>query len=105
MAISQHEVEKQYYESFKKFSNLYRSKVELTGEKIRILDPFTVPIDPACPIGYTETDEVAIKMPREEFERFMQNWAQYIDLMYTSKYNHLIGEEFYKLQMLIQLVK
>lgn len=101
----QQEVEKQYYESFKKFSDLYRCEVEVTGVKIRSLDLFKLPMNPGHPIQYNETDQIAIKMPRDEFERFMQNWAQYIDLMYTSKYNHLIGEEFQKLQMLIQLVK
>lgn len=107
MAISQHqqEVEKQYYESFKKFSNLYKCEIEITDVKIRQLDPFKLPMNPGHPIEYTETDQIAIKMPRDEFERFMQNWQQYIDLMYTSKYNQLIGEEFHKLQMLIQLVK
>ena len=107
MAISQHqqEVEKQYYESFKKFSNLYKCEIEITDVKIRQLDPFKLPMNPGHPIEYVETDQIAIKMPRDEFERFMQNWQQYIDLMYTSKYNQLIGEEFHKLQMLIQLVK
>jgi hypothetical protein len=107
MAISQHqqEVEKQYYESFKKFSNLYKCEIEITDVKIRQLDPFKLPMNPGHPIEYVETDQIAIKMPRDEFERFMQNWGQYIDMMYTSKYNQLIGEEFHKLQMLIQLVK
>jgi hypothetical protein len=35
----------------------------------------------------------------------MQNWAQYIDMMYVSKYNHMVGEEFHKLQMLVQLLR
>jgi hypothetical protein len=107
MATNQHqqEVEKQYYESFKKFSNLYKCEIEVTDVKIRQLHPFKLPMNPGHPIEYVETDQIAIKMPRDEFERFMQNWQQYIDLMYTSKYNELIGEQFHKLQMLIQLVK
>jgi hypothetical protein len=107
MAISQHQqqIEKQYFESFKKFSNLYKCEVEVTDVKIRQLDPFNLPMHPSHPIEYTETDQIAIKMPRDEFERFMQNWAQYIDLMYVSKYNHMVGEEYHKLQMLVQLLR
>ena len=107
MAISkhQHEQEKQLFETFKKFSDLYRSKVEYTGEKLRRLNEFDLPINPLDKITYTEIDEVAIKMPRDEFERFLQNWNQYIDLMYVAKYNHMIGEEYHKLQMLVQLLK
>lgn len=107
MAISkhQHEQEKQLFESFKKFSDLYRGKVEYTGEKIRKLKPFALPMDPSHPIDYTEMDEIAIKMPRDEFERFLQNWSNYIDLMYVAKHNQMIGEEYHKLQMLVQLLK
>ena len=107
MAISkhQHEQEKQLFETFKKFSDLYRGKVEYTGDKVRRINPFALPMDPSHPIEYTEIEEVAIKMPKDEFERFLQNWNQYIDLMYVAKYNTMIGEEYHKLQMLIQLLK
>jgi hypothetical protein len=97
--------EQELFETFKKFSDLYRSKVELTGETLRQLDPFALPIDPSQPITYTETEEIAIKMPREEYERFLANWSNYIDLMYVSKYNPMIREEFEKLHMLVQLLR
>lgn len=107
MAISKHqyEQEKQMFETFKKFSDLYRSKVEVSGKKLRKVKPFALPMDPSHPIDYTEMDEIAIKMPRDEYERFLQNWNQYIDLMYVAKYNTMIGEEFHKLQMLVQLLR
>lgn len=107
MAISNHqqETEKQLFETFKKFSNLYQCEVEITDTKIRKIKPFSLPMNPGHPIEYDDVDQVAIKMPRDEFDRLMQNWGQYIDLMYVSKYNHMVGEEFHKLQMLIQLLK
>jgi hypothetical protein len=105
MAISKNQHEQQMFETFKQFSDLYRSKVEFTGEKIRQIDPFSLPIDPSHPIIYTTTDEIAIKMPRDEYERFIQNWANYIDIMYVAKHNNMIGEEFQKLHMLVQLLK
>jgi hypothetical protein len=97
--------EEQLFEAFKKFSDLYRSKVEFTGETLRKLEPFGLPMHPGHPITYKETEEIAIKMPRDEYERFLDNWSNYIDLMYVSKYNPMIGEEFHKLHMLVQLLR
>lgn len=107
MAISkqQHDLNQQMFENFKKFSDIYQSKVELTGEKLRKLEPFSLPIDPSQSITYKETQEIAIKMPLDEYERFLLNWGQYIDLMYVSQTNPMIREEFYKLVMLVQLLK
>jgi len=97
--------EEQLFESFKKFSDLYRSKVELTGETIRKLDPFSVPMHPSQPITYQEMEEVSIKMPFDEYERFLVNWSNYIDLMYVANHNPMIREEFHKIHMLAQLLR
>ena len=103
MTTNKHEQE--LFESFKKFSDLYRSKVELTGETLRKLEPFGLPISPLDPITYKETQEIAIKMPKDEYERFLLNWRQYLDLMYVAKYNPMINEELNKIHMLVQLLK
>ena len=105
MSILKHEQEYEMLEAFKKFSDLYRSKVEFTGETIRKLEPFSLPIDPGQSISYKETKEIAIKMPLDEYERFLQNWHQYLDLMYVAKYNSMVGEEFQKIHMLVQLLR
>jgi len=94
-----------YIEAFKQFSDLYRSKVEYTGERLRKLDPFSLPMNPSHPIMYTEVNEIAIKMPEDEYERFLQNWRQYIDLMYVMSYNPLIKDEFEKVLILVNLMK
>jgi hypothetical protein len=97
--------EQYLFENFKKFSELYRSKVEISGEKIRRLEPFALPMDPSHPITYKEMDEIVIKMPEDEYNRFMKNWSNYIDLMYVSNHNPMIREEFHKLHMLVQLLR
>lgn len=97
--------EQQLFEAFKKFSDVYRSKVEFTGETLRQLEPFGLPMHPGHPITYKETEEVSIKMPLDEYERFLGNWSNYIDLMYVAKYNPMIREEFHKLHMLAQLLR
>ena len=97
--------EQQLFEAFKKFSDLYRSKVEYTGEKLRRLEEFDLPINPLDKISYTEIDEIAIKMPKDEYERFLQTWSQYLNLMYVSKYNQMVNEELNKIHMLVQLLK
>lgn len=97
--------EQELFETFKKFSDLYHSKVELTGETLRKLDPFKLPMDPSHPITYKESEEIAIKMPRDEYERFLIGWSNYIDLMYVANHNPMIREEFHKIHMLVQLLK
>jgi hypothetical protein len=97
--------EQQLFETFKQFQTLYRSKVELTGEKLRKIEPFNLPMDPTQPITYTEVDEISIKMPVDEYEKFMHSWAHYIDLMYTARDNPIVEKEFHKLLMLAQLSK
>jgi hypothetical protein len=101
----EHDLQTQMFESFKKFSTIYHSKVELTGETVRKLDLFDLPIDPTQPITYKETQEVCIKMPLDEYERFLLNWGNYIDLMYVSNENKMIREEFQKLHILVQLLR
>jgi len=105
MAISKHEQEEQLFELFKKFSDLYRCKVELTGKKIRKLEPYAIPMDPSHPITYKEVDEISIKMPLDEYQLFMKNWNNYIDLMRVANNNPMIREEFQKIHMLVQLLK
>lgn len=100
-----HEITKGYFEAFKQFSELYRSKVEFTGEVLRKLDPMSLPMNPSHPITYTEVNEIAIKMPQDEYERFLENWRSYIDLMYVASYNPMIKEELNKLIMLVHLLK
>jgi hypothetical protein len=105
MTNHEHELQRQMFEAFKKFSDIYRSKVELTGETIRKIDPFSLPMDPSQSIKYKETQEISIKMPQDEFERFMLNWQYYIDVMYACQDNPVIQKEFHKVLMMSQLSK
>ena len=97
--------DEQLTQSLKQFKDLYRSKVELTGEKLQIVNEFDLTARPSERISYREVDEVAIKMPRDEYERFLQNWSQYLNLMYVSKYNQMVNEELNKIHMLVSLLK
>jgi hypothetical protein len=75
-------IEQQLFENFKQFAELYRATVE---------KPYT--------------DEVAIKMSEDEYNRFMENWSMYIDLMYVTKYNPIIRQEFEKVMIMVQLMR
>ncbi len=76
------QIEQQLFENFKQFAELYRATVE---------KPYT--------------DEVAIKMSEDEYNRFMENWSMYIDLMYVTKYNPIIREEFEKVMIMVKLIR
>ena len=47
---------------------------------------------------------VNIKMSREEYERFNQNWEQYLTLMIVARDNPRIKEEYHKLLMMTNLL-
>jgi hypothetical protein len=107
MAISNYELQQrqQLTETFKQFSDTYRSKMEFTGETIRKIDNLRVPLDPREPITYTETNEISIKMPQDEFEKFLKAYGQYMDLVYIARHNTMIREELHKILMLVELLK
>lgn len=107
MAISnyQHEQRKMLFETFKQFNTIYRAKIEPTGQRLNKVDESNFPLDPGRPITYSTIDEIAIKMPQDEFEKFMRNWCEYVDMMYVAKEHPLIGEEYNKLLMLVNLLK
>ena len=105
MTKQQHEQQEEIRESFKKFSDLYRSKVEFTGETLRKVDTTRLPLDPSKPLTYTEAKEISIKMPLDEFERFLQNWNGYLDLMYSAKNNQMIYEQYHQLRLLVEIYK
>jgi hypothetical protein len=75
-------IEQQLFENFKQFADLYRATVEKQY-----------------------TDEVAIKMSEDEYNRFMENWRMYIDLMYVTRYNPIIRQEFEKVLIMVQLMR
>jgi hypothetical protein len=60
---------------------------------------------PTGPIEKVLQDEVAIYMMETEYERFMTDWSNYIDLLYMVKNNPIIAHEFHKLLMLVNLHK
>lgn len=47
---------------------------------------------------------VNIKMTTEEYERFNQNWEQYLTLMFVARQNPSIYNEYHKLLMMVNLL-
>ena len=104
MAISTNEHE-QIRQTIGQFSNLYRSKVELTGERIRTVNSFRIPINPADALTYTEENEISIKMPQGDFERFMRDFNQSLDMHRLAREVPMIQQELHRLNMLVELYK
>ena len=104
MAISNNEHE-QLKQILNQFSDLYRNKVEYTGEKIRKVNSFRVPINPFDELTYTEQNEISIKMPQDDFERFLRDFNHSLDMYRLARANPMIREELDKLLMLVELYK
>ena len=98
--------ERDLYESFKKFTNLYSCNIHFTGEKLyKIRDHDYLTLNPDEVIKHPCEEEIAVKFPQSEYEKFLHNWANYIDILYTMEKHPIIKEEFQKLIMLVQLLK
>ena len=102
-------IEQQLFDSFKQFAELYRATVEKTGKRSFQFTPETLQVFQSGQvptiIEKEYTDEICIKMSEDEYNRFMQNWGMYIDLMYVTRHNPIIREEFEKVMILVNLMR
>lgn len=102
-------IEQQLFDSFKQFAELYRATVEKTGKQSYHFTPETLAVfqtgQVPTMIEKEYVDEIAIKMGEDEYNRFMQNWGMYIDLMYVCRHNPIIREEFEKVLIMVRLLR
>jgi len=102
-------IEQQLFDSFKQFAELYRATVEKTGKRSFQFTPETLQVFQSgqvpTMIEKEYTDEIAIKMSEDEYNRFIQNWSMYIDLMYVCRHNPIIREEFEKVMIMVKLMR
>jgi hypothetical protein len=102
-------IEQQLFENFKQFAELYRATVEKTGKRSFQFTPETLAVFHTGQVPHMiekeYTDEICIKMSEDEYNRFMQNWSMYIDLMYVTRYNPIIREEFEKVMIMVKLMR
>lgn len=91
------------------FEALYQCRIESTGNKLYRLKPFVY--NPTLPFyeGHSDIasseDEIAIKMPHSEYQKFMSNWNQYMRVLQTAADNPLIREQYHQLLMLVELYR
>jgi hypothetical protein len=91
-----------------KFSDLYTSKVQPTGQKLYRVDPkyYTgTNIDPLEAQKGHEIDEIQILMPQPEYERFSKDWNNYVDILLACDRNPILKQELEKLIILVHLYK
>lgn len=94
-----------------KFKLLYNCRIEDTGQKLHKVPNTSFPmmpphhLPPEIVVQYPSEPIVAIKMPYSEYERFLQNWNQYMDVMQVSMNNPMVREEYHRLLMLVNLLK
>ena len=90
----------------KQFDKLYHCTIESSKKIVqKPIDPITYP-DPDSPVAFQEEviELIHIKMLREEYDRFNQNWEQYLTLMAVARDNPRIKEEFHKLLVMVNLL-
>ena len=93
----------------KQFDKLYHCTIESSKKIVqKPIDPMSYPYpDPDSLVQFQEEviELVHIKMLREEYDRFNQNWEQYLTLMAVARDNPRIKEEYHKLLMMVNLLQ
>jgi len=94
-----------------KFEDIYVVRVTKTGRKLYRTDPnnFVVPkiqqIDLIEVHKTMEVDEISMNMPEPEYEKFMQDYHHYMDILFASEQHPIIKDQLEKLIMMVQLLK
>lgn len=91
----------------KQFDMLYQCEIETFKKLVhKPINPLTykdIIIDNT--VRKEVKEFVNIKMPIEEYERFNQNWEQYLTLMIVARDNPRIKDEYHKLLMMVNLLQ
>jgi len=88
------------------FDKLYHCNIESLKKLVqKPIDPMRY-ADLDTPVTFDEevVELVQIKMLREEYDRFNQNWDQYLTLMIVARDNPRIKDEYHKLLMMVNLL-
>lgn len=88
------------------FDKLYQCNIESFKKIVqKPIAPMSF-ADPDSPVQFEDEviELIHIKMLREEYDRFNQNWEQYLTLMAVARDNPRIKEEYHKLLMMTNLL-
>ncbi len=91
------------------FAFMYKAKIEPTGKncaKLDVLQGIGYSAGPQSmqDIQFTSEPEIGITMSTTDFNKFMNGYENYIDLMYAIK-DPIVHDMFSKLMMYIKLQK
>lgn len=91
------------------FAFMYKAKIEPTGKncaKLNALQGVSYSMNPNSmhELEFTSEPEIGISMSQSEFEKFMNGYENYIDMMYAMK-DPIARDMFEKLLMYIKLTK
>jgi len=90
------------------FEALYQCRIEPTGETLYKAPDVRVPHTPLSLMEKILMDkerEIAIRMPESEYNKFMQNWNHYMDMMLVCNQHPHIRDQYHQLLMLVQMLK
>lgn len=87
------------------FKLVYKSKIEITEEKVYLYDPISVGYGPNPyhqHIQQKQENVVNIKMPQSEYERFIRGYQDYCQLIHGMQ-DPVARDMFEKMMMWIKL--
>lgn len=85
-------------------TDMYRCKIEDTGEVLTRIIDFTLPIDPTEKIQYSKEKEIAIKFPERDLKQFLHDFDNWALLLQACREHPHIQSEYQKLMILVKLL-
>jgi len=90
------------------FEALYQCRIEPTGETLykapNVREPHT-PLSLMEKIMMNKEREISIRMPESEYNKFLQNWNSYMDIMITCNQHPHVRDQFQQVLMIVNMLK
>jgi hypothetical protein len=83
---------------------MYRCKIEPTGEILQRIQEFKLPMNPHETITYSREREMAILMPEPELKQFLHDFDNWAEMLQVCKEHPHIQTEYQQLMVLVKLL-
>jgi hypothetical protein len=84
--------------------NMYRCKIEPTGETLTRIVEFELPMNPKARIEYTQEREICVKFPESDFKQFIHDFDNWCEMLQVAKDHPHIQTDYQQLMILVKLL-
>lgn len=90
------------------FEALYQCRIEPTGETLykapNVRESHT-PLTLMEKVLMNKEREISIRMPESEYNKFLQNWNSYMDIMLVCNQHPHVRDQYQQVLMIVNMLK